>query len=132
MELHAHGLCAQTVAAAWIILLLSCHIIFPTVTYAQAENGKDSEENIDPQALARELRAEICAANATQIQEFYREIIGEEDRDIIHPNAEQSKLRQKPWLLFNAYIMNLPSPPLKCLAFSLHIRSTLFVLSVII
>ena len=87
MELHAHGLFA-TVRAVAIVLMLSCHATFPTVTYAQ-----DSEEKIDPQALARELRADICAANSTQIQEFYREIIEEEDRNIIHPNADQSKLR---------------------------------------
>ena len=72
-----------------MLLLLSCHAILQTVTGAQ-ENG---EENIDPKALSRELRAEICASNATQIQDFYIEIIEEEDRNVTYPPEQpRSKL----------------------------------------
>lgn len=87
MKLHAHGL-SSTVAAA-ILLLLA---IVQTAIYAQEENGKDSEENIDPRALARVLRAEICASNTTQIQDFYIEIIEEEARNVTYPSKQSKQL----------------------------------------
>lgn len=93
MKLHARGPFAT--AAAVLLLLLSSHAVFQTSTYAQAENGRDSEVNIDPKALARELRADICASNATQIRDFYREIIKKENRTVTYP-PEQSRL-------FNTY-----------------------------
>ena len=77
-----------------MLLLLSCHTIFQTVTCAQ-ENGRDSEENIDPKALSRELRAEICASNATQIQDFYIEIIEEEGRNVTYPSEQTRKLNKR-------------------------------------
>ena len=79
-----------TLAAA-TLLLLCTHAIFQTVTCAQ-ENGR--EENIDPKELARELRAEICASNVTQVGEFYREIIEEGNSNVTYP--DQSKLPHEP------------------------------------
>ena len=88
MKLHAHGP-SSTVAAA-IILLLA---IIQTAIYAQEENSKDSEENIvDPRALSRMLRAEICASNTTQIRDFYIEIIEEEARNVTYPPKQSKQL----------------------------------------
>ena len=88
MKLHAHGP-SSTVAAA-ILLLLA---IIQTAVYAQEENSKDSEEDIvDPRALARVLRAEICASNTTQIRDFYVEIIEEEARNVTYPSKQSKQL----------------------------------------
>ena len=94
MKLHAHGLPASVTAAA--LVLLSCHAILQTVAYAQIESdGRDSEENIDPEALARELRAEICASNSTQVENFYRKIIEGEARNVTYPPEHSKQLSNR-------------------------------------
>ena len=94
MKLHAHGPPASVTAAA--LVLLSCHAILQTVTYAQIESdGRDSEENIDPEALARELRAEICASNSTQVENFYRKIIEGEARNVTYPPEHSKQLSNR-------------------------------------
>ena len=45
------------------------------------------EENVNPFELARQLRAEICAINKSQIQEFYKAQRDEENRDRQFPGA---------------------------------------------
>ena len=63
------------------LLLLNC------IAFLQLEvrGAAGEEENIDPIVLARQLRAEICAINKSQIQEFYKAQRDEENRDRQYP-----------------------------------------------
>ncbi len=90
MKLHVHGPSATAVAAVILLVLATLQ----TTLHALEEDGKDMEENIDPRALARELRAEICASNTTQIRDFYIKIIEEEGRNVTYP-SKQSKLNNR-------------------------------------
>ena len=65
------------------ILILDLFSVPPLTTCA---GGAGEGDEIDPAELARELRAEICAKNASQIQEFYRKIRNEENRTTSFPD----------------------------------------------
>lgn len=69
------------------ILILDLFSVPPLTTCAGgAGDGVTEGDEIDPAELARELRAEICAKNASQIQEFYKKIRNEENRTISFPD----------------------------------------------
>lgn len=69
---------------AAVILILSL-ICVPLPTTCASGDGVNGDE-VDPVELARILRAEICAKNASQIQEFYRKIRNEENRTVSFPD----------------------------------------------
>ena len=50
--------------------------------------GEDGVE-IDPFGLARQLRADICTANASQVQEFYKRVRDEENRGRQFPDPSK-------------------------------------------
>ena len=66
--------------AKFITLLLSC-MCLRVIQATCAGAGVVEGEKVDPYELARQLRADICSANASQVQEFYKRVRGEENRD---------------------------------------------------
>jgi hypothetical protein len=65
------------------LFLLSCIALLQLKAGLASETGEeaDSENILNPFELARQLRAEICAMNRNQIEEFYKEQRDEENRD---------------------------------------------------
>ena len=68
--------CAATFAALILLIFLETTCGHPG-------------DSIDPSHLARELRAEICATNSTQIKEFYKEMREKEGRNISFPDPSK-------------------------------------------
>ena len=83
------------------LLLLSLCIVFlqlHTAEVARGEAAGEEEDNINPFELARQLRAEICAINKSQIKEFYKTQRDEENRDMQFPEAPGKPLSSE-WKL---------------------------------
>ena len=69
-----------------ILVLVLCCVHLQTTCAAHSPETLGASEDVDASELARKLRAEICAANASQIQEFYREKREEENRNLSYPD----------------------------------------------
>ena len=59
---------------------------------ARGEAAGEEEENINPFELARQLRAEICVINESQIEEFYKAQRDKENRDRQFPETSRPLL----------------------------------------
>ena len=69
------------------LLLLSCIAFLQLEAEVARGAAGEEEESINPFELARQLRAEICAINESQIQEFYKAQRDKENRDRQFPAA---------------------------------------------
>ena len=65
-----------------------CYVLLQAIAlYGGVARGDEEEPRIDPGALALRLRTDICAANDSQFEEFYRAIMDMENKDIRYPSA---------------------------------------------
>ena len=68
----------------YLLLLLGCTVQL----HANVAHGaSQDEQGIDPFDLARQLRAEICATNKSQRNEFYKAKRDEESKDRQFPGV---------------------------------------------
>ncbi len=75
------------------LFLLSCTAFLQLKAGLASEAGEEKDsENINPVELAKQLRAEICAMNKSQVEEFYKAQRDEDNRD-----------RQFPGIIINDY-----------------------------